>query len=235
MVAIGTGARTLDRKPDPERRLEHRDGQCRLGRLRAGAPGPGRGDDAHRRRCRGDSRARCAGIRYLSPDAEHAVADHRRDRRTGTRRCRAPSEELPAIRSWPLQFGSFFTAQEVRERGEGRRARVGDARSAVRRRRRSRRRDRAHQQPAVPGHRRADEQGAGGDGAGPGRHGHRALHDRAEASCSACSTSAASRSRRRTACALDAVHRELAARAPRARIGWTTAKTTTSWCARRRR
>ncbi len=67
------------------------------------------------------------------------------------------SDELPPIRSWPLQFGSFFTGagRDVRRQGGG--ARLGDPRPAVRRRRRSGRRDHPHQEPAVPGHRRADD------------------------------------------------------------------------------
>ena len=98
------------------------------------------------------------GIRYLSPRLNTRTQIIAETSNWNTQ-VQGTSEELPDIRSWPMQFGSFFTAQDV-----ARAAKVAvlgsvDARSAVRRRRRSDRRDRPHQQPAVPGRRRADQKG----------------------------------------------------------------------------
>ena len=88
--------------------------------------------------------------------------------------------DLPLIRSWPAQFGAFFTVAGRQQRGQGGRAGQGGPRQPVRRGRRPDRPDHPHPQPALQGDRRDGQQGPGDRRRGPGRRRLRALHDGAE-------------------------------------------------------
>ena len=125
-----------------QRRLEHRHGHRRLGRLRARPPGAGRGHDADARTMRRRSGRKCRASGTSRPASTRARRSSPRPP-TGTRRCRGPARSSPRIRSWPMQFGSFFSEDDVTARAQGRGARLGRARPAVRCRRRSDRRDRS--------------------------------------------------------------------------------------------
>ena len=73
-------------------------------------------------------RARGAGDPLHLARRQCPTADRRGIRPTGTRRCRAPGPDLPAIRSWSLQYGAFFSSQDVLAR---RRSRCSDRWSAI--------------------------------------------------------------------------------------------------------
>ncbi len=53
------------------------------------------------------------GVRYVSPGINTRVQIIAESANWNTQ-VQGASEELPAIRSWPTQFGAFFTAQDVR-------------------------------------------------------------------------------------------------------------------------
>ena len=189
----------VDREPDPQRGHERRHGQRRLRRLRPGAPGQRRDDDADGRRTPTRSRSEVPGIRYMSPALNTRVADRRRDRELehagSGRQRRSPADPLvaDAVRQL-LHRAGRATAAKVAVLGSV------VARSAVRRRRGSDRRDDPHQEPAVPGRRRADEQGPGRDGPGSGRHGRSCRTRPCRRSCSASQHVNGITSRRPTAC-----------------------------------
>ena len=132
MVALGTGAQSLDRGADPVGRHEHdhRDGrQLHAGRR---APGPGRRQHARARR-RGGHRA-AAGRAVRGGRRRTRAARSSPATRTGTRRSRAPTSTCRSSgRGRPTQ-GAFFTPQDVQSAAEGGRARQRRPRPAVRRR-----------------------------------------------------------------------------------------------------
>ncbi len=154
MVAIGTGARTSIE-------AQIRSAGSNIVTINAGSGGFGpvrQGQGAVTTLTADDAsaiRSTVPGIRYLSPGINTRTQIVAETSNWNTQ-IQGTSEELPELRSWPVQMGSYFSAQDVRARSQGRRARLGDARSVVRAWRRSHRRDRPHQQPAVPGCRCAE-------------------------------------------------------------------------------
>jgi putative ABC transport system permease protein len=110
MVALGTGARTTIEN-------QIRSAGSNIVMVNAGAGfGPVRGGQGATTTLRPDDaraiREQIPGIRYMSPglNARTQVISTAANWNT---QVQGTSEELPAIRSWPMQFGSFFTAQDV--------------------------------------------------------------------------------------------------------------------------
>ena len=182
MVAIGTGARTLDREPDPAAPAPT---SSRSTPAPAVRPGPRQGrarpprspSTTPRRSAR-----EVAGHPLPVARAEHARADHRRARQLEHAGAghRAPSCRRSArgrcstARSSPTQ--DVARAAKVAVLGSVARDQLFGAGADPDRR------DDPHQEPAVPGRRRAD---AARDrrrcGPGSGRHRRHPLHDGAEA------------------------------------------------------
>jgi putative ABC transport system permease protein len=113
MVAIGTGARTSIES-------QIKSAGSNLVTVSAGAGfGPVRGGQGATTTLRPEDaaaiRAQVPGIRYMSPglNARTQVVSQNGNWNTSVQ---GASEELLDIRSWPLQFGSMFTRQDV-ERG----------------------------------------------------------------------------------------------------------------------
>jgi putative ABC transport system permease protein len=113
MIAIGTGARTSIE-------AQIKSAGSNLVMVNAGAGfGPVRGGQGATTTLGADDadaiRAQVPGIRYMSPglNARTQVVSQSANWNTSVQ---GASEEIVDIRSWPLQFGSFFTAQDV-ERG----------------------------------------------------------------------------------------------------------------------
>ena len=180
MVALGTRRAGDDRRAGQGGRHQHDQHQRR---------------QLHRRAASG--RARATSTTLMPEDAHGAARRARRAvRRRGRRTRRAQviagnqnwstqiqgtDVDLPLIRSWPTKYGAFFTPAGRQQRGQGRGARHGRRRHAVRRGRRSDRPDHPHPQPAVQGDRRDGAARASRrDRAGSGRRDLRALHDGAE-------------------------------------------------------
>ena len=116
------------------------------------------------------------GVQYIGARRQHARPGRRRQHELGHadagHGCRPAADSIVADDARRvLQPG------RRRDRVEGRGPRLGRARTAVRRRRRSGRPGDSHQQPAVHRRRRDGEQGPVGHGPGPGRRGLRAVHD----------------------------------------------------------
>jgi putative ABC transport system permease protein len=113
MVAIGTGARTSIEN-------QIKSAGSNLVMVNAGAGfGPVRGGQGATTTLTADDadaiRAQVTGIRYMSPglNARTQVVSSSANWNTSVQ---GTSDEILDIRSWPLQYGSFFTAQDV-ERG----------------------------------------------------------------------------------------------------------------------
>jgi putative ABC transport system permease protein len=113
MVAIGTGARTSIEN-------QIKSAGSNLVMVNAGAGfGPVRGGQGATTTLGADDaeaiRAQVPGIRYMSPglNARTQVVSQSANWNTSVQ---GASEEILDIRSWPLQYGSVFTAQDV-ERG----------------------------------------------------------------------------------------------------------------------
>ena len=113
MVAIGTGARTSIEN-------QIKSAGSNLVTVNAGAGfGPVRGGQGATTTLRPEDaaaiRAQIPGIRYMSPglNARTQVVSQNGNWNTSVQ---GASDELLEIRSWPLQFGSMFTRQDV-ERG----------------------------------------------------------------------------------------------------------------------
>ena len=170
----------VDRERNPQRRHERRHRHRRLERLRSREAGQRRDDDADAGRRRRRFAREVPGIRYLSP-GRNTRRRSSPNPPTGTRRSRARARICRRFARGRFSTASFFSERRTCSRA-AKVAVLGSvvARSAVRRRHRSDGRDDSDQEPAVPGDRRADQQGPGGDGTGSGRHRHRAVHDRAE-------------------------------------------------------
>ena len=200
MVAIGNGARASIENQIKSAGTNIVHGHRRRRRSAPCAAAPGATTTLDRRRRR---RRSARGARHPLPLArpEHAARRSSPSTATGTRRSRARAPSCPTIRSWPMQYRRVLHRRTTSTRA-AKVAVLGSvgARSAVRRRHRSDRRDDPHQEPAVPRRRRAGQQGPGGDGAGPGRHRRRAVHDRAEEAARRAAHLRASRSRPPTAC-----------------------------------
>jgi putative ABC transport system permease protein len=110
MVALGTGARTTIEN-------QIKSAGSNLVMVNAGAGfGPVRGGQGATTTLRPeDARAikdQIPGVRYISPglNARTQVISATANWNT---QVQGSSEDLPAIRSWPLQFGSFFLAEDV--------------------------------------------------------------------------------------------------------------------------
>jgi putative ABC transport system permease protein len=110
MVAIGTGARTSIEN-------QIKSAGSNIVTVNAGAGfGPVRGGQGATRTLTADDadaiRAQVPGIRYMSPglNARTQVVSQAANWNTSVQ---GTSEEILDIRSWPLQYGSFFTAQDV--------------------------------------------------------------------------------------------------------------------------
>jgi putative ABC transport system permease protein len=111
MVAIGTGART-----SIENQIKSAGSNIVMVNAGSGGFGPvrqGQGavttltdDDAHA------LRREVQGIRYLTPTLNTRTQIIAETSNWNTQ-VQGTGEELTAIRSWPTQFGSFFSAQEV--------------------------------------------------------------------------------------------------------------------------
>jgi putative ABC transport system permease protein len=113
MVAIGTGARTSIEN-------QIKSAGSNIVTVNAGAGfGPVRGGQGATTTLEADDaeaiRAQIPGIRYMSPglNARTQVVAHDGNWNTSVQ---GASEEILDIRTWPLQFGSMFTRQDV-ERG----------------------------------------------------------------------------------------------------------------------
>ena len=163
MVALGTGAQSVDRGADPVGRHEHghglrpatsSQGGVRLGQgnastLDAGGCGRDRAGAGRPVRRRRVEHARPG--RRREPELEHADPGHRRGPAASSGRGRCSE-------------GAFFTPQDVATASKVAVLGTVDARSAVSARRESGRRGDPHRQPAVHRRRRDVEQGAVGDG-----------------------------------------------------------------------
>ena len=112
MVAIGTGART-----SIEKQIQSAGSNIVMVNAGSGGFGPVRqGQGAVTTLTADDAQAirdRVAGIRYLSPTLNTrsqiiAEVNNWNTQIQGT------NEQLPGIRSWPMQYGAFFTDQDVR-------------------------------------------------------------------------------------------------------------------------
>jgi putative ABC transport system permease protein len=110
MVALGTGARTTIEN-------QIKTAGSNIVMVNAGAGfGPVRGGQGATTTLRPEDaraiREQIPGIRYMSPGL-NARTQVIAPAANWNSQIQGASEELPAIRSWPLQFGSFFTAQDV--------------------------------------------------------------------------------------------------------------------------
>ncbi len=111
MVSIGTGART-----SIEAQIRSAGSNIVTVNAGSGVFGPVRQGQGAVTTLSGEDaeaiREQVAGVRYVSPGANtrtQVVADAA----NWNTQIQGASEELPAIRSWPVQFGTFFTAQDV--------------------------------------------------------------------------------------------------------------------------
>ena len=232
MVALGTGAQTLDRGADSVGRHEH---DHRVGRqLLAGrrAPGPGQRQHAGARRCRGD-RAACRAC-STSPPASNTRGQIVAGNQNWNTQVQGTDVDLPLIRSWPTTEGAFFTPQDVATASK-----VAVLGSVVRDQlfgagRRPDRPGHPHHEPAVHRRRRDGEQGPVGHGPGSGRRDLRAVHDGDEEAARhhlhPAGHGVGGVGRRDDAGRRQ--HRRAAARAPQDPAGRSR---TTSWCARWRK
>ena len=110
MVALGTGARTTIED-------QIKSAGSNLVMVNAGAGfGPVRGGQGATTTLRPDDaraiRDQISGIRYISPGLNARTQVIAATANWNTQ-VQGTSEDLPAIRSWRLQFGSFFTAPDV--------------------------------------------------------------------------------------------------------------------------
>jgi putative ABC transport system permease protein len=110
MVALGTGARTTIEN-------QIKSAGSNLVMVNAGAGwGPVRGGQGATTTLRVDDaraiRAEIAGVRYMSPglNARTQIISPIANWNTSVQ---GTSEEFPLIRSWPMQFGSYFTSEDV--------------------------------------------------------------------------------------------------------------------------
>jgi putative ABC transport system permease protein len=112
MVAIGTGART-----SIEGQIRSAGSNLVMVNAGSGGFGPVRqGAGAVTTLMPADAEAirrQVPGVRYLSPGVNTRTQVIAESANWNTQ-VQGVSEELPAIRSWPTQSGSFFTAQDVR-------------------------------------------------------------------------------------------------------------------------
>jgi putative ABC transport system permease protein len=111
MVAIGSGARY-----SIEAQIRSAGSNLVIVTAGSGGFGPVRqGQGATTTLTPGDAdaiRAEIAGIRYLSPGVNLRTQVVAESANWGTQ-VQGAGEELAALRSWPLQFGNFFTEQDV--------------------------------------------------------------------------------------------------------------------------
>jgi putative ABC transport system permease protein len=110
MVALGTGARTTIES-------QIKSAGSNLVMVNAGAGfGPVRGGQGATTTLRpDDARAikdQIPGVRYISPGLNSRTQVISATANWNTQ-VQGASEDLPAIRSWPLQFGSFFLSEDV--------------------------------------------------------------------------------------------------------------------------
>jgi putative ABC transport system permease protein len=112
MVAIGTGART-----SIEKQIQSAGSNIVMVNAGSGGFGPVRqGQGAVTTLTADDAsaiRERVPGIRYLSPTLNtrsQIIADVS----NWNTQIQGANEQLPSIRSWPMEYGSFFTEQDVR-------------------------------------------------------------------------------------------------------------------------
>src|SRR5687768_17420860 len=110
MVSLGTGARTTIEN-------QIKSAGSNIVMVNAGAGfGPVRGGQGATTTLKAeDARAirdQVTGIRYMSPGL-NARAQVISSIGNWNTQVQGASDELPSIRSWPLQFGSFYTAQDV--------------------------------------------------------------------------------------------------------------------------
>jgi len=110
MVALGTGARTTIEN-------QIKSAGSNIVMVNAGAGfGPVRGGQGATTTLRPEDaraiREQIPGIRYMSPGL-NARTQVIAPAANWNSQIQGASEDLPAIRSWPLQFGGFFTAQDV--------------------------------------------------------------------------------------------------------------------------
>jgi putative ABC transport system permease protein len=112
MVAIGTGART-----SIETQIRSAGSNIVMVNAGSGGFGPVRqGQGAVTTLTAADAeaiRATVPGIRYISPGLNSRTQIIAETSNWNTQ-VQGTSEELPELRSWPIQTGSFFSAQEVR-------------------------------------------------------------------------------------------------------------------------
>ena len=122
--------------------------------------------------------ARSAGSRSTSPRASTRARSSSTATRTGRRSIEGTNVDLPVIRSWPMKYGSFFSAEDVKRRGQGLRARrrtsptSSSARASTRPTRQIRVRNHVFRVLGVMA-----RKGASARRPEPGRPGLRAVHD----------------------------------------------------------
>ena len=148
------------REPDQVGRHEpdHRHGrQLPGGRRATGLRG---GQHAHPRGRAWPSATRCRASQYLA-----AGVRTRRQVIAGNQNwnthVQGTDVDLPLIRSWPVQFGAFFTSAGRQQRRQGGGAGHGGPRQPLRREHGPDRPDHPHPQPALQGGRRDGQQGPG--------------------------------------------------------------------------
>jgi putative ABC transport system permease protein len=111
MVAIGTGART-----SIENSIKSAGSNLVMVNAGSGGFGPVRqGSGANTRLTADDAdaiAAQVSGIRYLTPTLNTRTQIVAETSNWNTQ-VQGANEQLPEIRSWPVQMGSFFTAQDV--------------------------------------------------------------------------------------------------------------------------
>jgi putative ABC transport system permease protein len=111
MVAIGTGART-----SIENQIKSAGSNLVMVNSGSGGFGPVRGGQGATTTLTPDDaeaiRAEVTGVRYVSPGL-NSRSQIIGDAGNWNTQIQGTGEELTAIRSWPMQFGSFFNANEV--------------------------------------------------------------------------------------------------------------------------
>ena len=151
MVALGTrragddrGAGQVGRHQPDQRSMPA------TSRRAASARAAGHG----RRRSTPEDATRCdsvPGVQYVARRRATRAARSSPATRTGRRRSRAPTSTCRSSAAGRRKYGAFFTPQDVNSGREGRRARHGRRRHALRPRRRSDRADHPRPEPAVQG------------------------------------------------------------------------------------
>ena len=112
MVAIGNGARSSIETPHPQRWHQCRDHLGRLERIRPGQAGRRRHHHAHSRQTRTRSH-RTSRASATSRPERTPVSRSIAEASNWNTQIQGAGADLPAIRAWSMQYGSFFSSQDV--------------------------------------------------------------------------------------------------------------------------